>query len=167
MSRLGLSIVHRFRQYFGTRAKRRLSKAALQIDAIRHWESVYEKLSEAEIKSISRSTSCKGILRTRARAARPLCSRIWKQNTGRLPIAKMLCVSHSISKKARQSRKTKRLSTIEFSSRRLRQIKACSTTCCNDLKRTMSCWRDVPTTFQLSITRLFLTFRSGRRACEP
>ncbi len=66
MSRLGLSIVHRFRQYFGTKSKRRLSKAALQIDAIRHWESVYEKLSEAEIKSISQK------LRGRARGGESL-----------------------------------------------------------------------------------------------
>ena len=66
MSRLGLSIVHRFRQYFGTKSKRRLSKAALQIDAIRHWESVYEKLSEAEIKSVSQK------LRGRARGGESL-----------------------------------------------------------------------------------------------
>lgn len=61
MSRLGLSIVHRFRQYFGTRAKRRLAKAALQIDAIRHWENIYDKLNEAEIKATSQK------LRGRAR----------------------------------------------------------------------------------------------------
>lgn len=66
MSRLGLNAVHQFRQFFASKAKRRLSKAALQIDAIRHWEGVYEKLSEAEIKSTSQK------LRGRARGGENL-----------------------------------------------------------------------------------------------
>lgn len=66
MSRLGLSVIHQFQQFFGTKAKRRFSKAALQINAIRQWEETYQKLSDAEVKS----TSMK--LRGRARGGESL-----------------------------------------------------------------------------------------------
>ncbi len=66
MSRLGLSIVHQLQQFFGTKAKRRFSKAALQIAHIRHWEDSFKDLSEADIKS----TSMK--LRGRARGGESL-----------------------------------------------------------------------------------------------
>jgi preprotein translocase subunit SecA len=53
MSRLGLSVVHQIQQFFGTKAKRRFSKAALQIAHIRHWEETFKDLNEADIKSTS------------------------------------------------------------------------------------------------------------------
>lgn len=66
MSRLGSNVVHQFRQFFGTKSQRRFAKAALQINAIRYWESVYENLSEPEIKSTSQK------LRGRARGGESL-----------------------------------------------------------------------------------------------
>ncbi|HQR43136.1 MAG TPA: preprotein translocase subunit SecA, partial [Gemmatales bacterium] len=66
MSRLGLQVIHQFRQFFGSKSQRRFSKAALQINAIRAWESEYEKLSEEEIRSTSQK------LRGRARGGENL-----------------------------------------------------------------------------------------------
>jgi preprotein translocase subunit SecA len=53
MSRLGNPILHQVRQFFGTKAQRRYAKAGLQINAIRHWEEIFTKLNDAEIKSTS------------------------------------------------------------------------------------------------------------------
>jgi len=64
--RLGPPLANRFRSMFGTPAQRRLAKAALQIDQIRHWEAEWAKLNESDLKAKARR------LRGRARGGEKL-----------------------------------------------------------------------------------------------
>ncbi len=48
--RFGPGWWNQLKSWFGTPSKRRLAYAALQIPRIRHWESEFDKLAEAEIK---------------------------------------------------------------------------------------------------------------------
>jgi preprotein translocase subunit SecA len=66
MSRLGPAVVQQFRRLFGSKAERRLARAALQVDAVRYWEGEFDKLSDAEIKQHSQK------LRGRARGGEKL-----------------------------------------------------------------------------------------------
>jgi preprotein translocase subunit SecA len=50
MSRLGSPALHYFYRLFGSAAQRRLARAALLIDAVRHQEALLEKESDAELK---------------------------------------------------------------------------------------------------------------------
>src|SRR5262245_4769015 len=68
MSRLGPAVVHQFRRLFGSKAERRLARAALQIDAVRYWEQEFDKIDDASIRSTSQK------LRGRARGGEKLDS---------------------------------------------------------------------------------------------
>ncbi len=64
--RFGPRWLNRLRAWFGLPSQRRLARAALQIDRIRHWESESAKLSDAELKT-------RGLqFRGRARGGEPL-----------------------------------------------------------------------------------------------
>lgn len=49
--RIGPSAVSMFYSLFGSPAKRRLARAALQIDRIRHWEQEHSRLSENDLRT--------------------------------------------------------------------------------------------------------------------
>ncbi|HMP03713.1 MAG TPA: preprotein translocase subunit SecA [Gemmatales bacterium] len=53
MSRLGSRTSNWFRRWFGSPGERRLARAALLIDRIRHWESEYDRLADAELRATS------------------------------------------------------------------------------------------------------------------
>src|SRR5262249_52425969 len=64
--RLGFRWTNYLKMWFGTPSKRRLARAALQVDRIRHWESEFSKLSDEELKQ-------RGLrLRSRAKGAESL-----------------------------------------------------------------------------------------------
>jgi preprotein translocase subunit SecA len=48
--RLGSASVNFFKMLLGTPSKRRLARAALQVDRIRHWEAEYGRLNDLELK---------------------------------------------------------------------------------------------------------------------
>ena len=50
MSRLGSPLWNQLKRVFGTPARRRLAHAALLVDAVRHWESAFAKLSDDQMK---------------------------------------------------------------------------------------------------------------------
>src|SRR5438045_1635662 len=64
--RMGPRAFNRFRALFGLPWQRRLAYAALQVDAVRHWEAEYDKLDDAAL----RKTAAK--LRGRARGGESL-----------------------------------------------------------------------------------------------
>jgi len=66
MARLGPPVVQQFRRLFGSKAERRLAWAALQLDAIRHWEKTFDGLSDPEVRQMSQK------LRGRARGGEKL-----------------------------------------------------------------------------------------------
>ena len=61
--RFGLRWLNHLRALFGLPTQRRLARAALQIDAIRHWEKEFDRLSDAELKH--RSLQMRGRARGR------------------------------------------------------------------------------------------------------
>lgn len=66
MGRLGNSWVNRFYLLFGSPSERRLARAALCVDQIRHWESEFDKLNDAELLKLGLR------LKGRARGGEPL-----------------------------------------------------------------------------------------------
>src|SRR6266849_8000519 len=65
-TRFGPRWLNHLRALFGLPTQRRLARAALQVDAIRHWEQEFDRLSDAELKQRSLQ------LRGRARGGRSL-----------------------------------------------------------------------------------------------
>ena len=61
--RFGPRWLNHLRALFGLPTQRRLARAALQIDAIRHWEKEFDRLSDAELKH--RSLQMRGRARGR------------------------------------------------------------------------------------------------------
>ena len=50
--RLGPRWYNALKAIAGTPSQRRLARAALQVDKVRHWEKEYERLSDVELKQI-------------------------------------------------------------------------------------------------------------------